>query len=122
MFRGQKKQMQFLFRQLPLMVVLLAAFVFSAANGLQPLFAASFEQGQSSVEAQEDDNRPLAYVDCSSSALVPVAQLSFLHQAIFKAPALPLVVVQEKPLILPPLRAEEFFKTLFRLIISPNAP
>ena len=122
MLRGQKTHMHILFRQLPIMVVLLAAFVFSASNGLKPLFAADVEQVQSPFGADEEDNRPVSYVDYASSALVPVAQLSFLHQTVFKVVVLPVVVVQEKPRVLPPIRAEEFLKTLFTRIISPNAP
>jgi hypothetical protein len=122
MIRRQEKQMHLLFRQLPLLAVLLAAFVFSAGSGLKPLIVAETTQIQSSLEADEEDNRPVSFVDCASSALVPVAQISFLHQPVFKVQVLTQYFKQDAPRVMPPILAEEFFKTLFRLIISPNAP
>ena len=126
MLRRQSKNMQLLLRQFPLLVVLLAAFVFSASNGLRPLLANQLAD-KAEISSQlpsesEEDNRPVSFIDCASNALVPVAQVSFLQQAFLKVPALPVMVRQEKPNVLPPIRAEEFFKILFRHIISPNAP
>lgn len=119
--------MHLLLRQFPLLVVLLAAFVFSASNGLQPLLAEQLtaqadELSPRQSSENEEDSRPVSFVDCASSALVPVAQPSFLQQAFLKVPAFPVAVRQETPRVLPPIRAEEFFKILFRRIISPNAP
>ncbi len=122
MLSKQNKHMEMLFRQLPLLLVLLAAFVFSAGSGLKPLIEAGTKQAPTTVGADQEDDRPVSFVDGAGSALVPVAQVSFLHQPLFTIQVLSRYVKQESPRALPPILAEKFIKTLFRLIISPNAP
>lgn len=111
------------------MVALLAAFVFSASNGLKPILQEAGQQVQPQSDQarpdqspQEDDERPLAYLDMACSALAPVAQFIFSHQPFIKAPFLSFESVAEKLSPLPPIRVDRYFRTLFCLIISPNAP
>ena len=101
------------------MVALLAAFVFSASSGLRPLLQ---EHQQQIQEASQDDERPVAYLDYACSALAPVAQFVVAHQSVVKVPLPPVLKLEEKPVSLPPARVDQYFLTLFRLIISPNAP
>ncbi|WP_026135527.1 hypothetical protein [Nafulsella turpanensis] len=111
------------FRKTFLMVAMLAACVFSAGNGLHPLLTAGPQLAVELQEEQGEENeRPVSYVSYASSALLPVATVSFLHQPNFKVVVPPLHVREVKPQILPPLRVDSYFRTLFRLIISPNAP
>ena len=113
-----------LFRKAFLLVAMLAACVFSAGNGLQPFLSFgpdSIIEAQQEEEGAEDE-RPTSYVGYASSALLPVASVSFLYQPSFKVLFPPLPVREAKPQILPPLRVDSYFRTLFRLIISPNAP
>lgn len=113
-----------LIRKAFLLVAMLAACVFSAGNGLQPLLSS----GQyASIEVQQEeggaeDERPAAYVGYASSALLPVASVSFLYQPDFRILFPPVPVREVKPRLLPPLRVDNYFRTLFCLIISPNAP
>lgn len=125
----QTKSISSLFAQLSLVVALLAAFVFSAGNGVGPhglasLFTGDVQQeSQSFMDQEEDDERPLSYIGYACNALVPVAaQINFLHQPRFEAPLPPVTDSPEKPHTLPSLPANRYFRTLFTLIISPNAP
>lgn len=126
----QTKSISSLFVQLSLVVALLAAFVFSASYGMGPHGVASLFTGDAQQESQsfmeqqeEDDERPLSYIGYACNALVPVAaQINFLHQPHFEAPLPPVTDSPEKPHTLPSLPANRYFRTLFRLIISPNAP
>lgn len=125
----QTKTFSSLFAQLSLVVALLAAFVFSASYGIGPHGMASLftgdaqQESQSLMEQEEDDERPVTYIGYACNALVPVAaQISFLHQPHFEAPLPPVTDSPEKPHTLPSVPANRYFRTLFRLIISPNAP
>ncbi len=120
---AKRKTTGSIFRQIPLLVAMLAAFVFSASNGLQPLLlddAAQAEQVQD--QDRNEDNRPEAYVDYACDAIAPAAQLQFF-QASFKIPLPELQLGGDMPDLLPsPRGSDHFFRILFRLIISPNAP
>lgn len=119
----QSKQISSFLKQVSLVVALFAAFVFSASNGLKPFHQESARQVQLQQDAHDqNDERPQAYVDFGCNALAPVAQLVFLQQIMIKAPLPPATHIEEKPASLPPLRVDKYFRTLFRLIISPNAP
>lgn len=134
----KSKRFSSFFMQVPYMVALVAAFMFSAGDGLRPLFqesvqqelkpdaagpeAAHPEQAKNSGEQQEDDERPVAHLDYAFSALAPVASFIFTQHPYIKAPLPDLVFVEQKLPALPPLRADRYFHTLFRIIISPNAP
>lgn len=125
----QTKSISSLFAQLSLVVALLAAFVFSASYGMGPQGIASLftgdaqQESQPFMEQEEDDERPLSYIGYACNALVPVAaQINFLHQPQFEAPLPPVTDSPEKPHTLPSLPANRYFRTLFRIIISPNAP
>lgn len=115
-----------LFGQVSLVVALLATFVFSSGNGLrQFMMADSQPQSQQLMEQEQDqdDERPNAYLEYACNALVPVAaQLNFLHQPHFEAPLPPVINSPEKPHTLPIIQGDRYFRTLFTLIISPNAP
>lgn len=123
------KSISGLFAQLSLVVALLAAFVFSASYGAGPqgiasLFAAEAQQESQSFtdQQEEDDERPQSFIG-AYNALVPVAaHINFLHQPHFEAPLPPVTDSPEKPHTLPSLPANRYFRTLFTLIISPNAP
>ena len=105
------------------MVALLAAFVFSASSGLRPLLQESNQQVQLQQDGHDQgDERPQAYFNFGCNALAPVAQLAVLHQVFLEAPLPPVTHIEEKPAALPPLRVDPYFRTLLRLIISPNAP
>lgn len=106
-------------KQVPLMVALLAAFVFSAGNSLRTALPGVPQQVQ---EQQEENERPVAYLDYAISALAPVASFIFSQSPFVGAPLPALLHVEQKLPPLPPLRADRYFRTLFRLIISPNAP
>lgn len=111
-------------KQVPLLVALLAAFVFSASNGLKPILQEANQQVQANPDQtpQEEDERPLAYLDMACSALAPVAQFIFSQQPFVKAPFPTFEYVAEKLSPMPSLRVDRYFHTLFCLIISPNAP
>lgn len=120
----QNKQISSFLKRVPLMVALLAAFVFSASNGLRPILQETDQQIQArhGQASQEEDERPLAYLDMACSALAPVAQFIYSHQPFIKAPFPSFEYVVEKLSPLPPLQVDRYFRTLFCLIISPNAP
>lgn len=127
----QTKSLSSLFAQLSLVVAMLAAFVFSASYGAGPhgiasLFMDDVQQESPSLmeqDQEEDDERPLSYIGYACNALVPVAaQINFLYQPRFEAPVPPVTDSPESPHTLPALPANRYFRTLFRLIISPNAP
>lgn len=127
----QAKSLSSLFAQLSLVVALLAAFVFSASYGTGPHGIASLFMDDVQQESpllpdqqqEENDERPQSFIGYACNALVPVAaQISFLYQPRFEAPLPPVVDSPEKPHTLPVRPANQYFRTLFRLIISPNAP
>ena len=119
----QSSQIRSFLKQVPLLVALLAAFVFSASNGLRPLLQEANIRAELQQDSQDQkDERPQASFDYGCNALAPVAQLVFLHQFFVEAPLPPLFPVKEESVALPLLRVDPYFKTLFRLIISPNAP
>lgn len=107
------------------MVAMLAAFVFSGSNGMtlflnQEIIVDS--QQLVGEDPEQDDERPMAYLDYACNALAPAAQFLVSHQPAFEAPLPPLADIPEKPLSIPALRVDAYFLTLFRIIISPNAP
>lgn len=123
-----------IFRQIPFVVLMLAALVFSVSNSLQPLLyeevlykevvyeGAKQTDQQQPEQEQSDDNRPVAFVDYACAAITPVAQLLFF-QASFKVPVPALQLWPVKIQLIPsPRGSDHFFRTLFRSIISPNAP
>lgn len=118
------KSISSLFGQVSLVVALLAAFVFSASNGLQmPEGQQKLVSQEQEQEQEQSDERPLAYIDYACNALIPVAaQLNLFHQPYFEAALPPVVNSPEKILTLPSMQGSRFFRILFRLIISPNAP
>ena len=119
-----KRRTGSIFRQIPLMVAFLAAFVFSASNSLQLLILDSegVANTQQQDQDQSEDERPVAYLDYAYAAVTPVAQLS-LFQSIFKVAVPAIQPVQDQQQFIPsPRGSDQFFRILFRLIISPNAP
>lgn len=106
------------------MVAMLAAFVFSGSNGMKLFLNQEGIASQQFMEQdqEQDDERPVAYLDYACNALAPAAQLLFAHQPAFEAPMPPLADVPEKILSIPALRVDPYFIALFRIIISPNAP
>lgn len=134
----KSKRFSIFLKQVPLMVALLAAFVFSAGDGLRPFLQESRQQelkpdvarpdvarpdqAKNGAEPQEENERPMAHLDYAFSALAPVASFIFQQHPYIKAPLPDLVYVVQKLPALPPLRTDRYFHTLFRIIISPNAP
>ena len=117
-----KKKTANIFRQIPLMVAFLAAFVFSANNSLQLLTLEGQGTAQAQQQEQSEDERPVAYLDYACAAIAPVAQLSLFHTS-FKVDVPVFQPVQNQQQFIPFSRgSDHFFRILFRLIISPNAP
>ena len=122
-----------LMHRLPVLMALLAGFMFTSMPAGKPLAFTSLyaaqagdgeaEHGKSTQAKKANSGEDVPVYEPGFSALAQVAPLQFFfYQPAFLPVIIPLVEIVEQASVRAPDLVNSFHRILFRRIISPNAP